>query len=98
MNAEDDARQGVGWALLNVFQAIYTATWSAFWISAALIVLLVTFSRRWSLAMARRYWGPGLVRGAGATLVVEGADKIDPGRGYVFVSNHQSMIDIPVAF
>lgn len=33
---------------------------------------------------------------AGVRVRVEGRDRIDPDRGYVFVSNHQGMFDIPL--
>lgn len=91
-------RSGAAWLLINGLQALYTALWSAFWITAALVVLLLTASRRAPLAMARRFWGPGLLQGAGAKLCVQGVERIDPSRPYVFVSNHQSMIDVPVVF
>lgn len=87
-----------GWFLLNVLQAIYTGLWSAFWIAAALVMLILTGGRRVPLAMARHFWGPGLLKGAGATLEISGRENIDPKTPYVFVANHQSMIDIPVAF
>jgi 1-acyl-sn-glycerol-3-phosphate acyltransferase len=33
---------------------------------------------------------------AGTRLVVERAPGVEPGRSYIFVSNHQSMFDIPI--
>lgn len=85
-----------GWFLINAIQAIYVGLWSIFWISLAGIVSL--FSRSAPLAMARHFWGPGLIRGAGVDLRIEGAELLDPKVSYVFVMNHQSMIDIPIAF
>jgi 1-acyl-sn-glycerol-3-phosphate acyltransferase len=85
------------WTLINVVQAIYTGLWSAFCISAALLMLVLTFGRRVPLAMARRMWGPGLLKGAGAKLDLRGGVAAT-SKSYVFVSNHQSMIDIPVIF
>ena len=88
----------LGWALLNVLQAIFLCVWSAFWISAALVVLVVTMGRKLPLAMARTCWGPGLLRAAGAKLEVVGGEDVDFGKPHIFLMNHQSMIDIPVAF
>ncbi len=43
-------------------------------------------------------WARIFLTVVGVTLSVEGAERIDPSRTYVFVSNHLSNIDIPVHF
>jgi len=86
------------WRLFNALQLIYTLLWSAGWISAALLLSACTRRPRVGLAMARRLWAPGLLWGAGARLRVEGLDRIEPGQTYMVVSNHQSVIDVPVLF
>ena len=88
----------LGWLLLNVAQAIFLGAWSAFWISAALVVRLVTFRSDLPLRMARTCWAPGILWAAGARVVVEGGEGIDWSKPHVFLMNHQSAIDIPVAF
>lgn len=88
----------IGWLLLNALQAIFLAVWSAFWITAALVVLLLTFRRDLPLHMARTCWAPGLLWAAGARLEVQVDEAIDWSRPHVFLMNHQSAIDIPVAF
>ena len=86
------------WAAFNAVQLAFTLLWSAAGITAALVVLALTRRQAAPLAMARRLWAPGLLRGAGARIEVEGADHVDPTCAYVFASNHQSMIDIPALF
>ena len=94
-NAPSKARRGgLGWLLINIVQAIFTALWCAFWISSAIIVRALTFTTKIALSMARWGWAPGLLYGAGAKMEIEGLDRFDPKKPYVFVSNHQSMIDI----
>lgn len=90
--------QRVGWFLLNVMQATFTTTWTLVWVCAALIVLVVTMSRKVPLIMARRIWSAGLLWGARARLDVRGLENVDFSRPHVFVANHESMIDIPVMF
>jgi 1-acyl-sn-glycerol-3-phosphate acyltransferase len=89
---------GAGWALLNIAQAIYTAAWSALWITLALAALVPGGRRAVALAMARRCWGPGLLWAARARLLVSGTEHVDPRGTYVFVANHASMIDVPALF
>lgn len=88
----------LGWGLVNGVQAVFLGVWSAFWISAALVALAVTFRRDVPLAMARTCWAPALLAASGVRLVVEGREHVDFTRPHVFVMNHQSMIDIAVAF
>lgn len=44
-----------------------------------------------------RAWSRMLLKVSGVTVVVDGLEKIDPGGSYVFVSNHASYMDTPVA-
>jgi 1-acyl-sn-glycerol-3-phosphate acyltransferase len=44
-----------------------------------------------------RAWGRSLLFFAGVRVTVEGLQKIDPSQGYVFVANHLSYMDTPVA-
>jgi 1-acyl-sn-glycerol-3-phosphate acyltransferase len=86
------------WLPINALQAIYTALWTAFWITVALLVAAVTRSSGPALALARRVWAPGLLVGAGARLAVRGRERIEPARAHLFVANHASWIDIPALF
>ncbi|WP_147653605.1 lysophospholipid acyltransferase family protein [Vulcaniibacterium gelatinicum] len=88
----------LGWPLLNALQLLFTLLWTAGGISLALLVLVLTRRRTLPLRMASRLWAPGLLRGAGARLVVEGADAVDWSRPMVLVANHQSIIDICALF
>jgi 1-acyl-sn-glycerol-3-phosphate acyltransferase len=84
--------------LLNLFQALFLAGWSALWISVALLVAVVTRNQEVALRMARRLWAPGLRWVSGAQVIVEPLPEIDWSRPHVFVMNHQSSLDIVVAF
>lgn len=85
----------LGWRACNILQLVYTIAWTAGCITLALLVLLVTGgNRRIPLRMASRSWAPGLLFSAGATLRVEGLERVDFPRPHVFVANHQSIIDI----
>lgn len=56
------------------------------------------FGRRpfeWSMAALQRSL-LGVFAIAGTRYVVEGAEALEPGKGYVLVSNHQSLLDIPI--
>lgn len=86
---------GVGSFFLNIAQAVFLFTWSALWMSAAAVV--AALSPEWPLVMARRVWAPPILWATRARVVVEPGYVVDPDRTYIFIMNHQSMLDIPVA-
>lgn len=48
--------------------------------------------------VARRLWAPMLTWVGGARLIVSGQENVDPQRPTIYVSNHQSTLDIPAHF
>jgi len=84
--------------LLNLFQGVFLAVWTAFWITLAAVFTLLTLNRNVALAMARRIWAPTLVRGPGGRFLLEPLPDVDWSKPHIFVMNHQSMMDIPCAF
>ena len=45
-----------------------------------------------------RTWSRLILATTGVRVSVEGLDRLEPGRTYVFVANHQSIYDIPILF
>jgi 1-acyl-sn-glycerol-3-phosphate acyltransferase len=45
-----------------------------------------------------RTWSRLILATTGVRVQVEGLDRLDPAQSYVFVSNHQSIYDIPILF
>lgn len=86
------------WLVVNVVQMLFTFVWTAFWISAAFLMTLLTFNRSIALVMARRLWAPALIKASGTDFHLEPLPDIDWKQPHIFVMNHQSMIDIPCAF
>jgi len=58
------------------------------------IILSAPFTRALQ-EPCRRLWARGLIATCGVQLSVEGAQKLEPSQRYVFVSNHQSYLDVP---
>jgi 1-acyl-sn-glycerol-3-phosphate acyltransferase len=57
------------------------------------------FERRGYFAhWCARTWSRLILRTTGVTVEVSGLDRLVPGRTYIFVSNHQSIYDIPILF
>lgn len=90
--------RGFAWTAFNAAQLAFTLLWTAGWICLASLVRLATRGRHWPLRMASRCWAPGLLRGAGARLQVEGLERVDWSRPHVLVANHQSVIDACALF
>ena len=45
-----------------------------------------------------RAWSRLILKTTGVEVTVEGLDRLDPLRSYVFAANHQSIYDIPILF
>jgi 1-acyl-sn-glycerol-3-phosphate acyltransferase len=45
-----------------------------------------------------RAWSWLILRTTGVQVAVEGLERLDPSRSYVFAANHQSIYDIPIVF
>lgn len=82
-------------SLVVTIPLIYLAT--IFWGSLSLLVSFVDKSGRGQHGCAR-WWARTLLLFSRARVTVRGAENIDPARTYIFASNHQSYMDIPVLF
>ena len=71
------------------------------WVIVSVVVcgtftlLFAPLSRRFALGISS-LWNRQLLYLAGISVKVAGLEKLDPRKRYVFISNHQSHIDIPV--
>jgi 1-acyl-sn-glycerol-3-phosphate acyltransferase len=73
--------------------SVYTIVLGAISIASSL------FDRRGYTAHAcARAWSWLILTTTGVRVQVEGLDRVQPGTTYIFVSNHQSIYDIPVLF
>jgi len=73
--------------------SVYTIVLGAISIASSL------FDRRGHMAHAcARAWSWLILKTTGVRVHVEGLDRVRPGTTYIFVSNHQSIYDIPVIF
>jgi 1-acyl-sn-glycerol-3-phosphate acyltransferase len=97
MRTRPAALRAAAWLAFNCLQLGFTLAWTAGWICAALLLRLVR-DERLPLRMASRCWAPGLLRGAGARLQVEGLERVDWTQPLVLVCNHQSIIDVCALF
>jgi 1-acyl-sn-glycerol-3-phosphate acyltransferase len=69
-------------------------------------IVLGTLSVAWSLIETRGYfahwcartWSRLILATTGVRVHVAGLDRLEPGRTYFFVANHQSIYDIPILF
>jgi 1-acyl-sn-glycerol-3-phosphate acyltransferase len=86
-----------GWFALNALQLLFLIVFTVAGIPVALLIALIHGPSP-ALRMARWYWAPLLLRGAGVRVIVEGTERVDWSRPLVLVSNHASMMDIVALF
>jgi 1-acyl-sn-glycerol-3-phosphate acyltransferase len=82
----------------NLFCILVAVVWTPaiFWFAVGAMVVRRNASA--SMHWVQRVWSPVLLWAGGAKLEVSGLENIVKDRPYIFVSNHQSTIDIPVLF
>lgn len=72
---------------------------AVFWtfLNAIAAILVIPFDRKGHVYhRVGRCWSKGLVVICGIHLVVRGTESLTPGKNYIYVSNHASLLDIPV--
>ncbi len=84
--------------IYGLFAVVVTIVWTALCFVLVLITMLTTFSANPSIWIARRMWAPVLSWVGGGQVEVEGQENVVTSRPTVYVSNHQSTLDIPVLF
>lgn len=62
---------------------------------ATAVILVLPFSRRTMPTRIMQWWGRTVLWGAGIKLQVEGLEHVDANRPCIYMSNHESTIDIP---
>lgn len=84
--------------LRNLLCMVVAVVWTAVCFPMTVIVALLTLNPGATVWVARRLWSPLLIVTGGARLVVTGQENVDPERPTIYVSNHQSTLDIPIHF
>lgn len=84
--------------LRNLFCIFVAGFWTIIGFTGTIIAMIVTLNRSASMWVVQRFWSPVLLWAGGAKLEVQGLEGLDRKQPYVFVSNHQSTIDIPTLF
>lgn len=80
----------------QIVNFIISAIWTTLMFPLALLSMLVTWDAGASIWMAREWWTPLQLFLAGADLRIRGSENVDAKRPTIYVSNHQSTIDILV--
>jgi 1-acyl-sn-glycerol-3-phosphate acyltransferase len=83
--------------LRNLMCMVITAVGTAVLFPFAVLAILVRGPDA-SVWVARRFWSPLLIWAGGAKVRVTGQENVDPTQPTIYVSNHQSTLDIPVHF
>lgn len=83
---------------LGIIRFTFIAFWSVFAITLSLFLRAITGKRELPLTMARTFWSPMILFFSGAEVTVKGGENLDISKSYIFLSNHQSFLDIPILF
>jgi 1-acyl-sn-glycerol-3-phosphate acyltransferase len=90
--------KGFAWFLINVLQVCFFLFWSFLLQSLSILTRFLTGSQWLPLLCARYLWAPALVGITRSPVRVRGLEQIDLNKPHIFICNHQSTLDIAVAF
>ncbi len=82
----------------NLFCIAVAGVWTVFCFPFAVAMMVIKLDARASMIIVNKMWSPVLLWAGGATLDVSGLENVPKQGPVIFVSNHQSTIDIPVLF
>jgi 1-acyl-sn-glycerol-3-phosphate acyltransferase len=91
----DVEKRSLSAILKNVFVILWLVLSTI--VYASLCIILAPVNKRSSRFFCV-LWSRHLLMVAGVKVMVQGAEKLDPCKRYVFIANHQSHIDIPVLY
>lgn len=82
----------------NLFCMFVAAAWTTVLFPLCVVLMVAKWDAGAALWVVRRLWSPVLLWAGGAKLSVTGAEQVPTDRPCIYVSNHQSTIDIPTLF
>ena len=83
---------------LNLLRFAFVAMWTVFSAVTSIILIVFTFKKEMASFVARRIWSPVILFICRVKLVITGKENIDAGKKHIFISNHESLLDIPAIF
>lgn len=88
----------IGWALLNAAQWIGILIVTAGIGATGIVVHAFTRNQERVCSYSRRLWSPCLMHIGGVDLTVEHEVDLNWSEPHIYLSNHQSVVDIPACF
>ena len=86
------------WPLINLSQLLVILAWNVVWISLAAVGTLFTWNPDTALVFARRYYSGPIIKVLGGKVIRSPLPEVDWSRPHIYLMNHQSAVDIPLAF
>ena len=86
------------WALVNTVQYAWFGAWSCVCFVLSILVYALTWNAESAIAIGRILYGPVSWKVGLSSVLIEGRENIPKGGPFVLMMNHQSMVDIPLAW
>ena len=78
----------------GLFVLVFTPLFTAAVCVTAMLFSMIGRGSAEELQWLSRFWGRTVSRAGGMSVKVEGCEKLDPTKPYIFAANHQSQFDI----
>lgn len=80
------------------FCIFVAGVWTFWMFLGTLVGMVLARKASGSMFVVQRLWSPVLIWAGGGQVTMVGRENLDPSKPAIYVSNHQSTLDIPVIF
>jgi len=81
--------------IVNTVQIILIILWTALCGILGMVLMLITWNGKWVHHVNGRYmWSPFVCLITGVRVKVQGLEKINKNKSFIYISNHESHFDI----
>lgn len=83
---------------LNLLKFILIVVWTTVSAVLSFLFIVITFRKEMASVVGRTIWSPVILFICGVRLVITGKENIDKREKNIYISNHESLLDIPAIF
>ena len=86
------------WKLINPIQGLLIFLWTAFIATTGFLIWVITLGSQKHPMIVSHIWGPVIIWITGSKITIHGKENVKKNQYFIYVSNHESLMDIPAIF
>lgn len=86
------------WKVINPIQGLLIFLWTAFIATTGFLIWITTGGSQKYPMIVSHFWGPVIIWITGSKITIYGKENVKKDQYFIYVSNHESLMDIPAIF